>query len=185
MPRTSDKRERLLHAATALIHRHVYDQTTLADISDESGVPLGNVYYYFKTKDQLGAAVIEQHYESLRALLRNCDAPSDPRKRLARFLDKLCGQRDALAKYGCPVGSLCQELNKGSVTLAKKADSILKSQLAWVTKQFRELGKSDAKDLGVQLIATLQGITLLANSMNDCSVIARQTRRLKEWVNTV
>ena len=185
MPRTSDKREKLLHAAAALIHRHGYDQTTLADIADESGVPLGNVYYYFKTKDEIGSAVIEQHYALMRAMLNDCDAHADPRGRLVRFLDKMCGQRDALAKYGCPVGSLCVELNKSSRSLSKQADSILKSQLDWVTKRFREMGRADAKELGVQMIAMLQGVTLLANTLSDPSVIARQIRRMKEWVQTI
>ena len=185
MPRTSDKREKLLHAATALIHRHGYDQTSLADIAEESGVPLGNVYYYFKTKDEIGSAVIQQHYSQMRALLRDCDAPADPRTRLLRFLDKMCGQRDALAKYGCPVGSLCVELNKGSPSLSKQADSILKSQLDWVTKRFREMGKGDAKDLAVQMVALLQGMTLLANTLSDPSVIARQIRRMKGWIERI
>lgn len=29
------------------------EQTTLADIAERAGVAVGNVYYYFKTKDAL------------------------------------------------------------------------------------------------------------------------------------
>ncbi|MEJ2760183.1 MAG: helix-turn-helix domain containing protein [Gammaproteobacteria bacterium] len=42
MPRSSDKRERLIEAAKSLIHRRGFHRTTLADIAAESAVPLGD-----------------------------------------------------------------------------------------------------------------------------------------------
>jgi len=45
------KRTRLINTASKLAHEHGFNQTTLADIARDSGVPLGNVYYYFKTKE--------------------------------------------------------------------------------------------------------------------------------------
>jgi AcrR family transcriptional regulator len=41
-----DKRRRLVDTAAKLVHEQGFNRTTLADISRESGVPLGNVYYY-------------------------------------------------------------------------------------------------------------------------------------------
>ena len=58
MPRTSNKRERLLAAARDLIHEQGFKPTTLADIARESDVPLGNVCYYFKSKDDIAGAII-------------------------------------------------------------------------------------------------------------------------------
>ena len=49
------KRERLVAAAVALAYEQGYRRTTLADIAEQSGVPLGNVYYYFRTKDEMMA----------------------------------------------------------------------------------------------------------------------------------
>ena len=60
MPRKTDKRVRLIEAAKVLIHQKGFNQTTLADIAQEADVPLGNVYYYFKTKEAIGEAVIER-----------------------------------------------------------------------------------------------------------------------------
>ena len=52
MPRArrNDKRERLIEAADKLIYEQTFHTTTLADIAKLADVPLGNVYYYFKTK---------------------------------------------------------------------------------------------------------------------------------------
>ncbi len=55
------KRERLVAAAIQLLHQQGIERTTLADIAKAADVPAGNVYYYFKTKDEVIAAVIEAH----------------------------------------------------------------------------------------------------------------------------
>jgi len=53
------KRERLIAAAAQLLHQQGIERTTLAEIATAADVPAGNVYYYFKTKDDVIAAVIE------------------------------------------------------------------------------------------------------------------------------
>ena len=57
--RRPGKRERLIAAAAELLHQQGVERTTLADIAKAADVPVGNVYYYFKTKDDVIAAVIE------------------------------------------------------------------------------------------------------------------------------
>ena len=51
--RGSGKRERLVEGAQGAFHEQGVERTTLADVASRADVPLGNVYYYFKTKDQL------------------------------------------------------------------------------------------------------------------------------------
>ena len=185
-PRLSDKRERLLDAAKTLIHQHGFKQTTLADIAQESGVPLGNVYYYFKTKDDIAIAVIDEHVGYFRAATRELEqAEPDPRKRLMRYVKKVMSCPDEVASHGCPVGSLCQELAKEATPLARKADVVIKAQVDWAAEQFKALGKRDATDLGLELIAKLQGISLLANAMKDCEMVGRQVKRLEGWLREV
>ena len=51
MPRTkTDKRSRLIQTAVKLAYLHGFRTTSLADIAEAAKVPVGNVYYYFKTK---------------------------------------------------------------------------------------------------------------------------------------
>lgn len=186
MPRLSDKRERLLEAAKVLIHRHGFNQTTLAHIAEESGVPLGNVYYYFRTKDDIARAVIEEYVDHFRGMVRAIeDREPDPKGRLMAYLKTHADMRDKIAEHGCPVGSLCQELNKERTPLAETADEVIKVQVKWVTDQFREMGRKDARDLGIEFIARLQGLALLANSLKDPDVMARQTRRFQLWLDSM
>ena len=67
------KRDRLVLAAVQLLHQQGIERTTLADIAKLADVPAGNVYYYFKTKDEVIAAVVEAHVQQVRAALASID----------------------------------------------------------------------------------------------------------------
>ena len=184
MPRTSDKREKLLAAARELIHLQGYRQTTLAEIAQRSDVPLGNVYYYFKTKDDIAAAVIKEHLENFMAQFRRWDTEiSEPRARLNALLDYLESLKDMLAEAGCPIGSLCQELSKENGPLADQASRILTFQLDWVERQFAAMGHEHARALAIELLTNLQGISLVANSLNDAEMVVQQVARLRHWLH--
>ncbi len=184
---SNDKRERLVEAARNLFHQQGFKHTSLAEIARASGIPVGNVYYYFKTKEALGAAVVAGHNASMRHATTVWDALPEPRARLHAFLDMLTELRETITEYGCPVGSLCQELNKEALTQTLDADAILRTQLDWVSSQFHQLGHkdTDATALGEQFIASLQGISLLANTLKDVSLVERQVLRLRHWLDRV
>jgi AcrR family transcriptional regulator len=81
--RGEDKRRRLTAAAAKVLHERGVERTTLADIAGAAGVPVGNVYYYFKTKDDLLFAVVEDTYGRLLAdLTRACDPALAPVERI-------------------------------------------------------------------------------------------------------
>jgi TetR/AcrR family transcriptional repressor of nem operon len=184
MPRTSDKREKLLAAARELIHVQGFHQTTLAEIAQRSDVPLGNVYYYFKTKDDIAAAVIKEHLENFKAQFRRWDTEiPEPFARLSAVLDYLESMKDMLAEAGCQIGSLCQELSKENGPLADQASQILTFQLDWIERQFASMGHENANALAIELLTNLQGISLLANSLNDADVVVQQVARLRRWLH--
>src|SRR6266487_625631 len=73
-PRRPGKRERLVGAAMQLLHQQGAERTTLADIAKMADVPPGNVYYYFKAKDDVIAAAIGAHAQQVRTALAAIDA---------------------------------------------------------------------------------------------------------------
>src|SRR5271170_6439999 len=80
---SAEKRAELVAAATQLLHEQGFHRTTLADVAGRADVPLGNVYYYFKTKDALAEAVILAHEEALRERFAEWTrAHVEPRARL-------------------------------------------------------------------------------------------------------
>ncbi len=185
MPRTSDKRQRLLAAAKSLFHSQGFLRTTLADIAEKSGVPLGNVYYYFKSKDDIAVAVIDERIEEFQSVIGQWEADPDPRHRLLSFLELPEAMRDAVARHGCPIGGLALELNKESSELVGKSRKIINVHLQWIIKQFRLLDKEEAEELGREFIARLQGAALLANTLGNPEVVREQNRRLRNWLVNV
>src|SRR3974390_2739509 len=84
------KRERLVAAARELLYRQGVEKTTLAGIAQAADVPVGNVYYYFKTKDEIIGAVIDSHVHDIRAELESLEGRHrTPRARLKALIDAL------------------------------------------------------------------------------------------------
>ncbi len=186
MPRTSDKRERLVAAVKTLIQQQGYMETSLAEIAKTSHVPLGNVYYYFKTKDDLAEAVITEHLSELQSLIEECEREETTSKGRLRHLVRARKQLAKLvAQKGCPVGSLCQELNKNHSALSEKANSILATELEWVQKQFTAMNLNDASDLAKYVLIRFQGASLLANSLNDPNVLLNELESLMAWIDSL
>src|SRR4051794_12849834 len=99
-------------AAARVLHQQGVERTTIADIAGVAGVPVGNVYYYFKTKDELVQAALAEHSGHLAELTRDLDTLPDPLERLKALVGVWVGQRDVAARYGCPTGTLAVELGK-------------------------------------------------------------------------
>jgi AcrR family transcriptional regulator len=185
VPRTSDKRERLIRSADQLILRRGFRQTTLSDIAEDSGVPLGNVYYYFKTKEEIGRAIISGRTEAMMSLLAECSQAEDPKSRLLHFLDYPVKVRRELADNGCPLGTLSYELSHLNSKLCDSAKDLINIVLEWSTHQFELLGRADAKQLGLQFVSNLQGMSLIANALKDPGVVDEMVERTRAWIATL
>jgi TetR/AcrR family transcriptional regulator, transcriptional repressor for nem operon len=181
-----DKRTRLIEATNKLVYQQGFNQTTLADIAEKSKVPLGNVYYYFKTKDEIGHALIEYRTGRICGQFSEWDKLPDPRKRILVAIKAVADNREVLAQSGCPIGSLCQELHKEGGPLADKAAGMFSVLLGWLEAQFRLLGMGrESSDHALHLVSALQGASLLTNAFNDPTLMLREATRLKQWVNAL
>jgi AcrR family transcriptional regulator len=78
MPRpATDKRERLVAAAAERFHHQGYPATSLSDVANVAGVAPGNVFYYFKSKEDLARAVVEAWIERLTGYMASFEAEGD------------------------------------------------------------------------------------------------------------
>ena len=182
----ADKRSRLVNAAVSLAYRNGFGATSLADIASAAEVPLGNVYYYFKTKDEIGEAIVELRLTQLAAMLQRWDELDSPKERLRRCIESVLDNKESLAQRGCAVGTFCSELHKTGGSVAARATGIFSQYLAWLETQFRALGQGRAsRGLAVHLLSSLQGVSLLAHTFHDPSLVTMETKRLKGWVDSL
>jgi TetR/AcrR family transcriptional regulator, transcriptional repressor for nem operon len=183
-PRTQDKRSRLVDAAVKLVHHQGFHRTTLAELAHDARVPLGNVYYYFKTKEALGEALVERYVSEYAAMRGEWESLPDPKSRLEALVRMTVDQKDILARSGCPVGTLSSELNKDGGHLAGCATRLFSDQLEWAEHQFRLLGKSkrEAQGCAIHLLSAIEGVSLLAHALGDPKYVTQETQRLLRWI---
>jgi AcrR family transcriptional regulator len=169
-----------------LAYKRGFRQTSLADIAKEAKVPLGNVYYYFKTKDEIGEAIVEERLSQAREMQQSLDRLESPTERLCAFIQMAYDNRDMLAQGGCPIGTLCTELHKDGGALARQASALFATLLVWLKGQFEVLGKkADAHGLAVHLLSAMQGIAVLAHASHNPEIVRPEAMRLQEWIRTL
>ncbi|MFE9046097.1 TetR/AcrR family transcriptional regulator [Streptomyces sp. NPDC007818] len=182
----SQKRRRLTAAAAVVLHEQGVERTTLADIAREADVPVGNVYYYFKTKDELVRAALAAHSAHLDELTARLEEFEDPRARLKALIEGWIAQRDTAARRGCPTGTLAVELDKrADGTLDAEVGAVVRRLLDWAADQFRALGLPDPQGLALTLVSGYQGMSLLANALRDPEVMTREGARLLDWLDSL
>ncbi|GAA4482880.1 TetR/AcrR family transcriptional regulator [Actinoallomurus oryzae] len=183
--RRPGKRERLAGAAARVLHEQGVERTTLADIARAADVPVGNVYYYFKTKDQLVEAAIDTQADHLRETIAALDRLPTPRERLKALVHGWVDGRDLAARFGCPTGTLAAELDKRADGLDRAVADVMRRLVDWIEGQFAAMGRDDARELAVALLAAYQGISLLTNTFRDPELMATEGRRLERWIDSL
>jgi AcrR family transcriptional regulator len=184
MPRRQDKREQLVDGASELIYRRGIARTTLADVAQAADMQVGNLYYYFKTKDAIVGAVVRSHAHQLTQTIDTLERRHrTPRARLKALVAALADRKITIARYGCVYGTLSSELTKGTTRSDPPGAELLRIPLEWAQRQFQEMGLRDASDLAIELIAAYQGAALLANVFGDPDLLARHARRLTAWLD--
>jgi AcrR family transcriptional regulator len=168
-----------------MFHEQGVEKTTLADIAAAADVPAGNVFYYFKTKDALVSAVIGTYGDTHGTLRLALERRRTPQARLKALVRTWADRRDMLASHGCPVGSLACELGKREDALHGQAATVLSALIGWAEEQFAAMGRHDARELAVALVAAYEGVALLANALQDPGLIATESRRLERWIDTL
>jgi len=181
------KRERLVIAACELLHHRGVEATTLADIAQAADVPLGNVYYYFKTKDEIVAAVARAHVDQIEAMAASLErGHRTPKSRLKALVRMVAGQREPIAQYGCPYGTLCADLAKREgEEPSERAAQLMTTLISWTEQQLVAMGRRDAHDLAVEIIVAYQGSALVASALGDATFFTEQMRRVEKRIDAL
>ncbi len=183
----SANRQRIVAAADHLFYSRGYNQTSFSDISDETGIPRGNFYYYFKTKEDILSAVVDCRLEEFRDMLTACDSQPDAMQRLLTFVRFPLQKESEILRYGCPIGSLSTELAKEQTTDISPArlTAVFDLLKDWIETQLTSLGRGDcAADLSMDLLAKMQGVIILANVYHDAKFLHRGVTEIESWLQT-
>ncbi|MGI8890776.1 MAG: TetR/AcrR family transcriptional regulator [Chthoniobacterales bacterium] len=74
---TLDRRQQILEAAMSCFAKSGFHQTSMHDISAEAGISVGLIYRYFTNKEEVIAALADEHKKTIAELLeRASEAPT-------------------------------------------------------------------------------------------------------------
>jgi TetR/AcrR family transcriptional repressor of nem operon len=175
----------LASAAARVLHEQGVEKTTLADIARAADVPVGNVYYYFKTKDQLVEAAVDAQAQYLEVMISGLDQLPAAPDRLKALVRGWVEQRELTAQYGCPTGALACELNKRTGGPDRAVADAMRRLVDWIEQQFQVMDRSDSRELAVALFAAYQGISLLTNTFRDPELMVTEGARLERWIDSL
>jgi len=186
MPRKSERtRQRIIQAANSLFYRRGYNRTSFTDIVEAAGVPRGNIYYYFRTKEEILSAALAYRLEIIETMMEewNRNFP-DPEHRLKRFIQVMVNSREATASFGCPMGTLNAELAKDQRALQREARTMFERFLIYLTEQFQLLGyeASTARSFAWDLLARAQGVNMMAHVLDSADYLLEQQEVLNRWI---
>jgi len=99
------RRQQILDAALACFSRNGFHNTTTADIVRESGVAQGTLYLYFKTKDEIIAALADDRHQGEAYITALAQSEPDPLQGLALLIEIFGGslydpRRNAMRRVG-------------------------------------------------------------------------------------
>jgi len=183
-------RDQILNAAARLIHVQGYQSTSLDDVLRESGVGKGNFYYYFKSKEDLGYAIIDRITQGFVERTLGpafADSAADPVVQIHAFLDRVLeAQRQRKCVGGCVMGNLASELSDVHEGFRQRLAGIFdlwRIHLAEVASRGQARGRlradMDASRVAQFLVAGLEGSILLSKVTKDITIMERCVEELK------
>ena len=180
----SDKKERLVRAAVALFHRDGLNGPSIADIARDADVPVGNVFYHFRTKDDLVRAVVDHWAARIDSATGAVLPEGTPEERLTAFLDAAAERADIYAAMGCPLVALARDLRQSGRLLSPLAATVIRPQLDWIGAMLGGMGvrKTEAALTARTMLAALQGSFQMAFALGDPDVIRATVEELKTQV---
>jgi TetR/AcrR family transcriptional repressor of nem operon len=181
-PKGAATRDQILDAASRLILLRGYHCTSLDDVLKESGVGKGNFYYYFKSKEDLGYAIIARVVKAFVEHVLEpafADAQDHAVDQIDRFLDLVVeDHRQRKGVGGCPMGNLASELSDVHEGFRQRFAGIFG---LWEERMARALERGQATgDLrqdfdpaaAAQFVAAaLEGAILMTKVTRDMSVL--------------
>lgn len=168
------RRAKLIEVAKTLFHQRGYEAVSLYDIADAAGMKQGHVYYYFKTKQDLALAVLDEWREMAKALFAKLAAVAEPRRQITQFLDHAAEISPVYSKWGCPIAGLSASMIAlaPSVTV-ERFEPVYLVHLGFLRAAFRKMGFSDrrAKEEALGLLAGLQGSIHLSHVLRNRKIL--------------
>ena len=189
----NDRRTQILDSAALLISERGYRMTSVDDVIREAGLSgKSHFYHYFKSKEELGYAVLNRQFERFAerglAILR--EPMIDPLERLYLFIDSVVtAQAERGCKGGSPFGNLAGEMADAHEGFRERIEQVFERWASQIQSLLWEARgqlapATDAARLARFVIATLEGALLMTRVKRDVAMLYGIAADLKRFIGT-
>ncbi|SHF76640.1 TetR/AcrR family transcriptional regulator [Chryseobacterium vrystaatense] len=195
MKKSEATRLNILQKAFELIYAKGYQTTSIDEIIATTQVTKGAFYYHFKTKDEMGLAIINEllknNFKStFIEPLQNTDHPLDS---IYQLVYGILMENDLLkVEYGCPTSNFTQEMAPWHVDFTKALNEL---SSRWENAMIAciENGKKagsvkehvNAKEIAVFVMSGYWGVRNLGKLENSKSVYLIYLKGLKSYFQSL
>ncbi|MDR6919950.1 TetR/AcrR family transcriptional regulator [Chryseobacterium sp. S-02] len=180
MKKSEATRQNILQKAFEVIYMHGYQTTSVDEIIATTQVTKGAFYYHFKTKDDMGLAIINElmipGFKKTFLDPFNVDEnPLDTIYNLLHFL--LMESEDLKVEYGCPASNFAQEMAPWNIEFTKALNTL---SLEWKKTIINSIEKGKDKgyinrsvngdEVAVFILSGYWGVRNLGKIKNSKSV---------------
>lgn len=176
------RREALVQAAAHLFWVQSYAGTSLADVAKAADVPIGNLYYYYKTKADLAFAVASLFVSQTEMLVETVCAETDnTRARLKLLVARLRETQGERIAYGCPIAAACRDLRDTAPEASEKAAQSFSILIGFVGQELGRTGlrPSLAMTRARSVVADWQGGIALAHGLKQPNILVETYGRME------
>lgn len=176
-PRGSKTRAHVLKTAMELFNVRGYHATSMADIIAACGVQKGNLYFHFRSKEDLALALVEHARTEYLAYLRAHASGKTSLERIHGVIDAVFAFHDR-KKFvgGCIFGNMALEMgdvNPQFRTLVREIFQEWIDLLRRILEEARAGGElsreTDASRLARHIVACLEGGVMISRLTKDRS----------------
>jgi TetR/AcrR family transcriptional repressor of nem operon len=170
MTKGEETRTRVLDAATAIINRKGFRNTSIQDIINETGVKKGNLYFHFPSKDDLGLSLVREARDHYFDYLSRSIKSSDPVGKISDILNAVLKyHRRSRFVGGCIFGNTALEMSDTDQEYADLIQEIFGRWVEILARYLREAVKAGLLPDGIKpdsmarhIVAALEGSIMMA-----------------------
>jgi TetR/AcrR family transcriptional regulator, lmrAB and yxaGH operons repressor len=183
MPRRTDSRSRMIHAAAELFRQRGYHATAFSDVIEASGAPRGSTYFHFPGgKQELAREAIALAGDEIEELVALAADRADGPGSLVRVLGDVVAARmqDSDYRSGCAIATMVLELAPDNEELSADFEAVFGRWRAALTREFENWAIAPGRAVGLAdlVMSAFEGALVLSRA-------ARSTEAFKTTVQAV
>jgi AcrR family transcriptional regulator len=195
MKKADATRLAILQKAFELIYVNGYQTTSIDDIIATTQVTKGAFYYHFKTKDEMGLAIINEILKSslTNSFVEPLQKERNPLDAIYNLIHDLLMKNDFLkVEYGCPAANFTQEMTPWNITFNEALNELIQQWTKVMTAAI-EKGKRNgfirkdinAKQVTAFVISGYWGVRNFGKLENSKAAYVPFLKELKRYLKSL